>query len=52
MRKVHFYLGTGFIGAYYEGFLEFPDNITDEEIEERYERWKSEKLDCQWWDEE
>lgn len=52
MRKVRFYLGTGYAGADYEEIMDFPDGTTDEEIEEEYESWKNDKLDCQWWDEE
>ena len=52
MRKVKFYLGTGFTGCNHTEVMEFDDNTTEKEIEECYEEWKDEKLDCSWWDEE
>lgn len=52
MRKVHFYLGTGFSGADYEESMEFSDEATDKEIQEEYEMWANNRLDKQWWDEE
>lgn len=52
MRKVKFYLGTGFAGCNHTEVMEFDDNTTEEEIEECYEEWKNEKLDGSWWDEE
>lgn len=52
MRKVCFYLGTGFHGGEYKEIMEFPDGTTNEEIQDEYEYWKSEKLDESWWDEE
>lgn len=52
MRKVKFYLGIGLVGCNHTEVMEFDDNTTEEEIEECYEEWKDEKLDCSWWDEE
>ncbi len=45
MRKIKFYLGTGFAGCNHIEVMEFDDNTTEEEIEECYEEWKNEKLD-------
>lgn len=50
MRKVKFYLGTGYPSSNHEEIMEFDDDITDEEIEEEYQIWKEEKLDGSWWD--
>lgn len=51
MRKVCFYLGTGFVSAYYKESMEFSDETTDEEIQEEYESWVNDRLDKQWWEE-
>ena len=50
MRKVKFYLGTGFPGASREEIVDFEDDTTDEEIEESFEDWKNNRLDASWWD--
>lgn len=50
MRKVKFYLGTGYASCNHEESIEFDDNTTDEEIEKEYQIWKEEKLDGSWWD--
>lgn len=50
MRKVKFYLGTGFAGASHEDIIEFEDGTTDEEITEYFEEWKNNFLDASWWD--
>lgn len=52
MKKVHFHIGTGYTGAQHDEVMEFDDSATDEDIEEAYQDWKENKLDCQWWDEE
>lgn len=51
MRKIHFYIGTGYAGAEYNEIMEFEDNATDEEVEEAYKDWKENQLDCSWWEE-
>lgn len=50
MRKVIFYLGTGFANVKYEEIMEFEDGTTDEEISEIFHDWYEEKLDASWWD--
>ena len=50
MRKVKFYLGTGFSGAVHQEIMEFEDGTTDEEVNEEYEQWKNDHLDASWWD--
>lgn len=51
MRRVRFYLGTGYRGVDYEERMEFPDGTEDEEIEEAYKDWENNILEKQWWDE-
>ncbi len=50
MRKVKFYLGTGFANATHEDVIEFEDGTTDEEITEYFEEWKNNFLDASWRD--
>lgn len=50
MKKYHFYLGTGFTGATHEEEFEFDDNVSEEEVEETYEDWKNNILECGWWE--
>ena len=50
MRKVKFYLGTGFVCSAHEEIMEFDDDTTDEEISEIFHDWYEEKLDASWWD--
>lgn len=45
MRKVYFYLGTGFPGASFKEYVEFSNDTTDEEIQEEYESWVNDRLD-------
>lgn len=39
MKKIKFYLGTGYAGCYHEEIFEYEDNVSEEEI----------KLDASWW---
>lgn len=48
MRKIKFYLGTGFSGCDYEETFEFSDDCTDEEIQEEYNDWANNCLDQSW----
>lgn len=48
MRKIKFYLGTGYAGCSHEEVMEFDDDATEKEIEEGYEEWKNNLLDCFW----
>lgn len=50
MRKVKFYLGTGFQNSTYEETMEFEDGTTDREISESFREWYEGKLDASWWD--
>ena len=49
MRKVKFYLGTGFAGCSHEEIMEYEDDTPDEVIDEDFEEWKNNKLDANWW---
>lgn len=51
MRKICFYIGTGYTGVEYKEHVEFPDEYTDEDIQDEYEMWVNEKIDKQWWEE-
>ncbi len=50
LRRVKFYLGTGFSCSSYEEVMEFDDDATDEEISECHRDWYEGKLDASWWD--
>lgn len=50
MKKVKFYLGTGFAGCSHEEIMEYEDDTPNEVIEEDFELWKNNKLDAQWWE--
>lgn len=50
MRKIKFYLGTGYAGADHEEVFEYEDGATDKEIDDDFENWKNEQLDAQWWE--
>lgn len=52
MRKVKFYLGTGFANVAHEEIMEFEDDTTDEEISEIFHDWYEGYLDASWWDAE
>lgn len=34
MKKIHFYISTGFATAEYNDIVEFDDNVTEEELDE------------------
>ncbi len=48
MRKVKFYLGTGFASAVHEEVMEFEDGTPDEEISEIFHDWYEGYLDASW----
>lgn len=50
MRKVKFYLGTGFAGCSHGEIMEYEDDTPDEVIDEDFEFWKNDRLDAQWWE--
>ena len=50
MKRIKFYLGTGFAGCFHEGVFEYEDNVSEEEINEDFEMWKNDRLDSYWWE--
>lgn len=48
MRKIKFYLHTGFACGVHEDEIEFEDNTTDEQIDEELEEWSKDQIDA-WW---
>lgn len=42
MKKVKFYIDTGFVGSEIEEIREYEDDVTEEEIEQDLEFWKDE----------
>ena len=50
MRKVKFYLGTGFACSAHEEVMESDDDTTGEEISEIFHDWYEGTLDASWWD--
>lgn len=44
MKKVKFYIDTGFVGCDIEEIMEYEDDVTEEEIEEDLECWKDERI--------
>lgn len=52
MKKVHFYIGTGFYNARHEKIEEFDDNVTEEELDDYLEDFVADNIDSSWWYEE
>lgn len=50
MKKVKFYLGTGFADCSHEEIMQYEDDMPDEVIEEDFKFWKNDRLDAQWWE--
>lgn len=48
MRKIKFYLETGYAGATHTETVEYPDNTEDSEIEEDLEAWKESCISYGW----
>jgi len=46
--KVRFTLSIGYPGAKHVDEMEFPDDTTDDEIDEEYQGWCSNYLDGSW----
>ena len=46
--KLKFRVSTGYVGSDYEQIIEYPDDITNEEIEEDFNVWVWEHIDCGW----
>ena len=52
MKRIHFHLGVGYVGAVHDEIVEFEDNATNEEIEEEFNEWVNVYEDASWWEEE
>lgn len=50
MKKIKFYLGTGYAGCSYEEIFEYEGDVSEEEINDDFELWKNDKLDALWWE--
>lgn len=50
MRKIRFYLSIGFATAKHVEDFEFPDDVSDEEIEEEYQEWADDYIEKEWYD--
>lgn len=48
MRKIKFYLETGFVGATHTEIVEYEDNTEDSEIEDDLEMWKESCISYGW----
>lgn len=46
--KVEFYLGIGFANAEHKEIVDIPDSTPEEEIEEYFNDWMTNYLDCGW----
>lgn len=51
MRKVKFYLETGYVGCVFEDIREYPDDVSEEEIESDLDEWKENQISYGWQDE-
>lgn len=45
-EKIEFYADLGYVGADCKEIVEVPDDDTEEDIEEMFECWLSNHLDC------
>lgn len=52
MRKVKFYLETGYAGCNFEDIREYPDYVSEEEIESDLDEWKENQISYGWQDED
>lgn len=52
MKRIHFHLGVGYVGAVHDEIVEFEDNATNEEIEEEFNERVNGYEDASWWEEE
>lgn len=52
MRKITFWINTGFAGANYEDTFEYEDDISDEEIGEELKIYLTDNIDFGWCEEE
>ena len=52
MKKITFYIETGFIGAHYEVTEEFDDDIEESELNELVEDFLNDHIRYGWFEEE
>lgn len=50
MKKIKFFLSIGYSNAVQEEEVEYPDDVTEEEIKEDYQEWKNGIIDGNWWE--
>ena len=48
MRKISFWINTGFAGCDYEETMEFDDSITDEQLDEEAKIFLTNNIDFGW----
>lgn len=46
MKRIEFYADLGYVGADCKEIVEVPDDYTEEDIEEMFEYWLSNHLEC------
>ena len=50
MRKISFWINTGFAGCNYEETMEFDDSITDEQLDEEAKIFLTNNIDFGWFE--
>lgn len=50
MKKIKFAIGIGLFGCTKEGVYEYPDDVTEEQLEDDFKDWVYEHLDA-WYEE-
>ena len=50
MRKISFWINTGFAGCDYEEIMEFDDNTTDKELDEEAKIFLTNNIDFGWYE--
>lgn len=49
MKRVHFHIGTGYVGAEYDEVEEFDDDVSEEELYDYLEDFVSNNIESPWW---
>lgn len=50
MKKIKFAIGIGLVGCTQERVYEYPDNVTEEQLEDDFKDWVYDHLDA-WYEE-
>lgn len=50
MKKIKFSIGIGYFGCTQERVYEYPDNVTEEQLEDDFKDWVYDHLDA-WYEE-